>query len=375
MNRGYILVVEDDPDISNMLRLYFTGEGYNVTITAHGKQAQALCHQERPDLIILDIMLPDTDGFAVFQQLRMDPYTKPIPVIFLTQKDGRADQLAGLELGASDYITKPFELRELKLRVKNLLQTTKQKGVNPRVSYMGRLLVVEDNLDLATILHTFLTDLGYQTDIAVTGKAALDACQQKLYDLIVLDVQLPDIEGYEVIKMLRQNIRTSRTPIMFLSHRSERGDRLKGLELGADDYMTKPFDIDELHLRVRNLIQRTTHLPLDLETTLPNPHIVEEELNGLHHYHGWTVLLVELSNSSDATELARSLSQMPARFIGRWNDRDFVLIVDKGQADTVYQRLQTADIPLKIGRVREDDLEGENVEATAVIQAAQREMV
>jgi hypothetical protein len=144
--------------------------------------------------------------------------------------------------------------------------------------------------------------------------------------------------------------------------------------LGADDYMTKPFDIDELHLRVRNLIQRTTHLPLDLETTLPNPHIVEEELNGLHHYHGWTVLLVELSNSSDATELARSLSQMPARFIGRWNDRDFVLIVDKGQADTVYQRLQTADIPLKIGRVREDDLEGENVEATAVIQAAQREM-
>jgi DNA-binding response OmpR family regulator len=374
MNRGYILVVEDDPDISNMLRLYFTGEGYNVTITAHGKQAQALCHQERPDLIILDIMLPDTDGFAVFQQLRMDPYTKPIPVIFLTQKDGRSDQLAGLELGASDYITKPFELRELKLRVKNLLQTTKQKGVNPRVSYMGRLLVVEDNLDLATILHTFLTDLGYQTDIAVTGKAALDACQQKLYDLIVLDVQLPDIEGYEVIKMLRQNIRTSRTPIMFLSHRSERGDRLKGLELGADDYMTKPFDIDELHLRVRNLIQRTTHLPLDLETTLPNPHIVEEELNGLHHYHGWTVLLVELSNSSDATELARSLSQMPARFIGRWNDRDFVLIVDKGQADTVYQRLQTADIPLKIGRVREDDLEGENVEATAVIQAAQREM-
>jgi DNA-binding response OmpR family regulator len=191
-----------------------------------------------------------------------------------------------------------------------------------------------------------------------------------LYDLILLDVQLPDMEGYDIIKELRQNIRTMHTPIMFLTHRAEQRDRLKGLELGADDYVTKPFDIDELHLRIRNLIQQTTHLPLDLETTLPSPRIVEEELNGLQHYHGWIVLLVQVENRSDITELARTLSQMPARFTGRWGEREFVLIVDKSQVDLAYQRLQAADIPLKIGRVQEGELEKEAVGATAVIKAA-----
>lgn len=372
MNKGHILVVEDDIDIANMLRMYFMGDGYSVTITPHGKQAPALCREQLPNLIILDIMLPDTDGFSVFQQLRMDPYTRPVPVIFLTQKDGRSDQLAGLELGASDYITKPFELRELRVRVRNLLQATKQKAVKPRVSYKGRLLIVEDNVDIANILHTFLTELGYQVEFAATGKAALEGCQQKLYDLILLDVQLPDMEGYEIIKELRQNIRTKHTPIIFLTHRAEQRDRLKGLELGADDYVTKPFDIDELHLRVRNLVQQTTHLPLDLETTLPSPRIVEEELNGLHHYHGWIVLLVQLENRVDTAELARTLSQVPARFTGRWGENEFVLIVDKAQAETAYERLQTADIPLKIGRVQENELKSQEAGATAVIKAAQR---
>jgi DNA-binding response OmpR family regulator len=375
MNRGYILVVEDDPDIANMLRMFFTGEGYNVTITPHGRQTLILCREQLPNLIILDIMLPDTDGFAVFQQLRMDPYTRPIPVIFLTQKDGRSDQLAGLELGASDYITKPFDLRELKIRVRNLLQAIKQKAVKPRISYKGRLLIVEDNIDIATILHTFLTESGFQAEFVATGRAALEVCQQKLYDLILLDVQLPDLEGYEIIKELRQNVRTVHTPIVFLTHRAEQKDRLKGLELGADDYVTKPFDIDELYLRVRNLIQQTTHLPLDLETTLPSPRIVEEELNGLQHYHGWIVLLVQLQNRSDVIELSRVLSQVPARFTGRWGEKEFVLIVDETQVDLACQRLQNADVPLKIARVYEDELEKEMVVAAAVIEAAQRVLV
>jgi DNA-binding response OmpR family regulator len=188
-------------------------------------------------------------------------------------------------------------------------------------------------------------------------------------------VQLPDLEGYEIIKELRQNVRTVHTPIVFLTHRAEQKDRLKGLELGADDYVTKPFDIDELYLRIRNLIQQTTHLPLDLETTLPSPRIVEEELNGLQHYHGWIVLLVQLQNRSDVIELSRVLSQVPARFTGRWGEKEFVLIVDETQVDLACQRLQNADVPLKIARVYEDELEKEMVVAAAVIEAAQRVLV
>jgi hypothetical protein len=99
---------------------------------------------------------------------------------------------------------------------------------------------------------------------------------------------------------------------------------------------------------------------------------VEEELNGLQHYHGWIVLLVQLQNRSDVIELSRVLSQVPARFTGRWGEKEFVLIVDETQVDPACQRLQSADVPLKIARVYEDELEKEVVEAAAVIEAAQR---
>ena len=375
MSREHILVVEDDPDIANMLRLYFAGDTYSVAVTALGKKALDMCRKQMPSLIILDIMLPDTDGFSVFQHLRADPYTKHIPVIFLTQRDGRTDQLAGLELGASDYITKPFDLHELKLRVRNLLQVTVQNAGRARISFKGRLLIVEDNMDIATILHTFFTEEGYQSEFVATGQAALDVCQQKLYDLIILDVELPDIDGYEICQRLRQNVRTVYTPIVFLTQRAGRRDRIRGLELGADDYVTKPFDIDELYLRVRNLIQQTTHLPLDLETMLPSPRIVEEELNGLTHYHAWLVYLIQLDNRSDMTKLARALSQLQARFMGRWGEHEFVLILDGQQATAAELRLRQLDLLLQLGRVEEDEFKGEEVGATAVIQAARRALV
>jgi DNA-binding response OmpR family regulator len=321
MSKGRILVVEDDLDISNMLRMYFTGEGYEIEITSFGEAAYSLCLAQSPHLVILDIMLPDTDGFSVFRQLRSDPHTKGIPVIFLTQKDARTDQLTGLNLGASDYITKPFDIRELKVRVKNLLQATGQDAISERVSYKGRLLVVEDNVDIANIVHTFFTDEGYQAEFVATGHDALEVCQRNLYDLILLDVQLPDMDGYAVCQRLRQNIRTTHTPIIFLTQRSERKDRLQGLEAGADDYITKPFDIDELHLRVRNLIQQTTYLPLDLETALPTPRIVEEELNGLSHFSNWMVFLIEVARAEDVTKVGSMLPALPTRFAGRWDDR------------------------------------------------------
>ena len=375
MSREHILVVEDDPDIANMLRLYFAGDTYSVAVTALGNKALDMCRKQMPSLIILDIMLPDTDGFSVFQHLRADPYTKHIPVIFLTQRDARTDQLTGLELGASDYITKPFDLHELKLRVRNLLQVTVQNAGRARISFKGRLLIVEDNMDIATILHTFFTEEGYQAEFVATGQAALDVCQQKLYDLIILDVELPDIDGYEICQHLRQNVRTVYTPIVFLTQRAGRRDRIRGLELGADDYVTKPFDIDELYLRVRNLIQQTTHLPLDLETMLPSPRIVEEELNGLTHYHAWLVYLIQLDNRSDMTKLARALSQLQARFMGRWGEHEFVLILDGQQATAAELRLRQLDLLLQLGRVEEDEFKGEEVGATAVIQAARRALV
>jgi len=146
MNKGRILVVEDDFDISNMLRIYFTGQGFEVSVAPRGGDALAMTRQSLPHLIVLDIMLPDMDGYAVCKQLRTTTRTSHIPIIFLTQRDERSDKIAGLELGADDYITKPFDIEELKLRVTNaIVRQERESQTDPRTGLpSGRL--IEDHL-------------------------------------------------------------------------------------------------------------------------------------------------------------------------------------------------------------------------------------
>jgi diguanylate cyclase (GGDEF)-like protein len=141
---GRILVVEDDADISNMLDIYFSTKGYEVDVAPRGEQAMEKCRRNLPDLIVLDIMLPDMDGYAVCQQLRTTTRTSHIPIIFLTQKDERSDRIAGLELGADDYVTKPFDIEELQLRVKNAIKAHQRMNMtDPRTGLPGGRLIEE----------------------------------------------------------------------------------------------------------------------------------------------------------------------------------------------------------------------------------------
>jgi DNA-binding response OmpR family regulator len=120
----------------------------------------------------------------------------------------------------------------------------------------GRILVVEDDADISNLLRIYFDSHGYQVVIAAKGNDALEACRRSLPNVIVLDIQLPDIDGYEVCRRLRGNLRTSHIPILFLTQRDERSDKIQGLELGADDYITKPFDITQLASSVERLVAR-----------------------------------------------------------------------------------------------------------------------
>ena len=152
MSKGRILVVEDDFDISNMLRIYFTGQGYEVQVAPRGGDALEATRKQLPKLIVLDIMLPDMNGYDVCRELRTTTRTSHIPIIFLTQRDERSDKIAGLELGADDYITKPFDIEELKLRVQNAIAAAdRQNQIDPRSNLpTGRL--IEEHL--RTLMHT-----------------------------------------------------------------------------------------------------------------------------------------------------------------------------------------------------------------------------
>jgi diguanylate cyclase (GGDEF)-like protein len=161
----------------------------------------------------------------------------------------------------------------------------------------ARLLVVEDDLDIANMLKIYFTGLQFDVDVANRGSDALEKTKQVLPHLIVLDIMLPDIDGYEVCRTLRTSTRTSHIPVIFLTQRDERSDKLQGLELGADDYITKPFDIEELKLRVQGAIRRSERESLtDPRSGLPAGRLIEEQLRRIIRERNWALLDVRINN-------------------------------------------------------------------------------
>jgi CheY-like chemotaxis protein len=147
-DNGQILIVEDDIDLAEMLVTSFQDLDYEILTTAYGEEALVLCEEKMPELVILDIYLPDIDGYEVYSRLHNNPLTKHIAVIFLTQKDLRGDKLVGLELGAVDYITKPFDTEELKLRVQNIMREIQHKRSMDRVTGLPSGKLIEDQFRL-----------------------------------------------------------------------------------------------------------------------------------------------------------------------------------------------------------------------------------
>ena len=160
----------------------------------------------------------------------------------------------------------------------------------------ARLLIVEDDLDISNMLRIYFSSQGYEVDTAPRGSDALEKTRQNLPHLIVLDIMLPDIDGFEVCRILRTNTRTSHVPIIFLTQKDERSDKLQGLELGADDYITKPFDIEELKLRAQRAIERSEQQSLtDPRSGLPSGRLIEEQLRRIIRLDDWSLMDVRIN--------------------------------------------------------------------------------
>src|SRR5512139_639608 len=161
----------------------------------------------------------------------------------------------------------------------------------------ARLLVVEDDIDIGNMLKIYFSGMEFDVDVAVRGSDALEKTKQVLPHLIVLDIMLPDIDGYEVCRTLRTNMRTSHIPVIFLTQKDERSDKLQGLELGADDYITKPFDIEELKLRVQGAIRRSERESLtDPRSGLPAGRLIEDQLRRIIHNDDWALLDIRVNH-------------------------------------------------------------------------------
>jgi DNA-binding response OmpR family regulator len=145
--KSQLLIVEDDMDLSEMLNAYFRVQGYEVSTASWGEEAVRISKEIDPDLIVLDIRLPDIDGYEVCRRIRTNRRTQNIPIIFLTEKRDRVDKLAGLELGVVDYITKPFDIQELRLRVRNALRSASQQPLINPITNLSEGDLVNENIE------------------------------------------------------------------------------------------------------------------------------------------------------------------------------------------------------------------------------------
>jgi DNA-binding response OmpR family regulator len=225
----------------------------------------------------------------------------------------------------------------------------------------SKILIVEDDLDVAEMLNAYFRVQGYEVFTVNWGEDGVRAAQTVLPDLLILDIRLPDIDGYEVARRVRTDRHTSQIPIIFLTEKRERIDRLQGFEVGADDYITKPFDVQELRLRVRNALKRVSQASLTNPVSgLPEGPLVEERLSEVIHKSGWALLHISINHLDSFREayglvasddVLRAISLMIHNtmketgsmedFIGHISPTDFVIVVPPANLPPFQERIRS----------------------------------
>jgi PAS domain S-box-containing protein len=228
-----VLVVEDEPDISRLIRFQLESHGYRVITAALGDEALAKAKAEQPDLITLDILLPDRDGFDVLRELKTIPRTADIPVLILSIVQ---DKDSGFRLGAIDFLIKPIDEHQLVQSVRRILARKAQ------------VLIAEDDADTVGMLVQMLEKAGYSTSVAMDGYETLALARKENPGLILLDLRMPGMDGYEALTRLKQDDMARDIPIIAMSaHASDYpAEREKLLSLGAVEFLSKPFTVQEL---------------------------------------------------------------------------------------------------------------------------------
>ncbi len=234
--------------------------------------------------------------------------------------------------------------------------------------FPAQILIIEDNQDIAHLLKLYFQNKGYDLILAGGGEEALEKAAHLIPHLIILDIILPDYDGYEVCRRLRSLPRTSHVPIIFLTQKDEQSDKLQGLQLGADDYITKPFDLEELGWRVQNAISRSERDQFTAALTgLPAGRIIEQQLNKLHQRQRWAIMdirldgLLEFEDSnpiSRSNQIVQKTGQLlveilekyghPEDFIGHASKANFIIITTSSRTGkmTEYIRNMLHDLIL-----------------------------
>jgi len=274
-----ILIVDDDPTSLKILESMLPADRYSVIQANNGEEALDSAFDQPPDLILLDIMMPGIDGFEVTRKIKKDKRTKDVPIIIITSLDKSESNVKGLEAGAEELLSKPVHATELLARVSSMLRlkeyrdqltirmlSGKSFGVMPKEreeieikeEEMPQVLLVEDTEVDAKIVENALEDETFQLTTVKSGKDVFSTVSEKEIDLILLDILLPDMNGFEICRRLKKDHKDIQVVIVTCLDDLE--SKIKGIELGVDDFLVKPIIGRELKARVNTLLEKKVHL-------------------------------------------------------------------------------------------------------------------
>lgn len=235
-----VLVVDRDPEIANLIEIYLRRSGYEVIRAYTAQEAVRKAMEEKPHVITLDVMLDGCDGFELLQQLKDNPETTDIPVVILSVV---CDEARSWRVGAADYLEKPIEPDRLVGVIRDLVGATESPTV----------LVVDDDEQVVSALCRTLQRRGFATVPAYNGLEAMAAVTQQSPDLILLDIRMPEMDGYEVIDRLKRSATTRDIPIVVMTAYHFDRDRTDTVKMAADQ-VAKPFEAEQLVAKVERLL-------------------------------------------------------------------------------------------------------------------------
>jgi two-component system cell cycle response regulator len=271
-----VLVVDDIAANVRLLEAKLAAEYFEVMTASSGKEALALIEKQTPDIVLLDVMMPELDGFEVCKRIRANPRTRFLPVVMVTALSDQADRVRGLEAGADDFLTKPVNDLALFARVRSLVRLKmimdewrmreQTSGAFDVLSteaepleedHTGaKVLLVESFAPAAQRITTILAADKDTVEVAANSADAMQKSAKGNYDLVITGLQIGQEDGLRLCSNLRSADETRQVPILLIVDEFEMPRLVKGLDIGVSDYLMKPIDANELLARVRIQVRR-----------------------------------------------------------------------------------------------------------------------
>ena len=370
---GLILVVDDVPANVKLLEAKLSNEYYDVITAKDGYEAIEQTRAKKPDLILLDVMMPGIDGFEACRRLKQDPEVSHIPVVMVTALSEPSDRVAGLEAGADDFITKPINDTALFARVRSLVRikvlidelrlrdkSGSQLGMSAsdfslNLDVTGaQLMLIDDDVVQSRRIVEKLTAGGYIVMPFTDHKLAIEhARNAPALDLIFISTQLADIDGLRLATQFKAVEQVRHVPIVMLVDEEDQHLMLKGLELGVNDYLLTPVDFNEMFARVKTQIRRKKYqeaLKSNYQESVSMA--VTDGLTRLYNRHYLDTHLKNLVRQAAEQERSLSLVIMDMDHFKQVNDTYGHAVGDevlKSLAAIIVNTIRSADLAARYG--------------------------